>query len=113
MATEEQIKKLAYLIWENEGHPEGKHMEHYMRAKQILEEKETLQGNVSNEENKDSYGQELKNLVRELEEERKKATEQLVEEHLIAIKQVIEEEKKAIWTEAELVNKSISDEGLH
>jgi hypothetical protein len=40
MATEEQIRALAYSIWEQEGHPEGKHEEHYLRAKQILEEKE-------------------------------------------------------------------------
>ena len=40
MATEEQIRALAYTIWEQEGHPEGKHEEHYLRAKQILEEKE-------------------------------------------------------------------------
>jgi hypothetical protein len=40
MATEEQIKNLAYAIWEQEGRPEGKHLEHYFRAKQILEEQE-------------------------------------------------------------------------
>ncbi len=40
MATEEQIKDLAHAIWEQEGRPEGKHLEHYFRAKQILEEKE-------------------------------------------------------------------------
>jgi len=40
MVTEEQIKKLAHEIWEKEGRPEGKHMEHYIRAKQIMEEKE-------------------------------------------------------------------------
>jgi hypothetical protein len=40
MVTEEEIRALAYSIWEQEGHPEGKHEEHYLRAKQILEEKE-------------------------------------------------------------------------
>ena len=40
MATEEEIRALAYSIWEQEGHPEGKHEEHYLRAKQILEERE-------------------------------------------------------------------------
>jgi len=40
MVTEEQIRALAYTIWEQEGHPHGKHEEHYLRAKQILEEKE-------------------------------------------------------------------------
>ena len=41
MATEEQIKDLAHAIWEEEGRPEGKALEHYFRAKQILEEKES------------------------------------------------------------------------
>ena len=41
MATEEQIRELAYAIWEQEGRPEGKHVEHYFRAKQILEERES------------------------------------------------------------------------
>ncbi len=40
MSTEEQIKALAYSIWEQEGRPEGKHAEHYFRAKQIFEEQE-------------------------------------------------------------------------
>ena len=40
MATEEQIKDLAHAIWEQESYPEGKHLEHYFRAKQILEEQE-------------------------------------------------------------------------
>lgn len=40
MATEEQIRALAHSIWEQEGCPEGKHEEHYYRAKQILEEQE-------------------------------------------------------------------------
>ena len=44
MATEEQIRALAYTIWEQEGCPDGKHEEHYLRAKQILEEKETTSG---------------------------------------------------------------------
>jgi hypothetical protein len=40
MATEEQIRKLAYELWEQEGHPEGKDVEHYFRAKKILEDEE-------------------------------------------------------------------------
>jgi hypothetical protein len=40
MTTEEQIRDLAYAIWEQEGCPEGKREEHYYRAKQILEAKE-------------------------------------------------------------------------
>ncbi len=37
MATEEQIRKLAYRLWEEEGHPQGKDVEHYFTAKHILE----------------------------------------------------------------------------
>lgn len=40
MATEEQIREMAFTIWEQEGRPEGKDIEHYFRAKQILEAKE-------------------------------------------------------------------------
>ncbi len=40
MATEEEIKQLAYTMWEQEGRPEGKHLEHYFTAKRILEEEE-------------------------------------------------------------------------
>jgi hypothetical protein len=42
MATEEQIKSVAYAIWEQQGRPEGKHLEHYLRAKQILEGSEAI-----------------------------------------------------------------------
>ena len=40
MVTEEQIRELAYATWEQEGRPEGKDLEYYFRAKQILEERE-------------------------------------------------------------------------
>jgi hypothetical protein len=40
MATEEKIRKLAYSIWEQEGRPEGKAVEHYLRAKKIIEQTE-------------------------------------------------------------------------
>ena len=40
MVTEEQIRELAYAIWEQEGRPEGKDLEYYFRAKQMLEEQE-------------------------------------------------------------------------
>jgi hypothetical protein len=41
MVTEQQIKELAYTIWEEEGRPDGKDMEHYFRAKQIMEERQS------------------------------------------------------------------------
>ena len=40
MPTEQEIERLAYSIWEEEGRPDGKDQEHYFRAKQILEQKE-------------------------------------------------------------------------
>ncbi len=43
MFTEEDIKKLAFTIWEEEGRPDGKDVEHYLRAKKILEEREANQ----------------------------------------------------------------------
>jgi hypothetical protein len=39
MYTEQQIKDLAYDIWEKEGRPEGKDTKHYFQARQTLEEK--------------------------------------------------------------------------
>lgn len=39
MATEEEIKRLAYEIWEKEGRPGGRDVEHYFRARQMLGEK--------------------------------------------------------------------------
>ena len=40
MFTDEDIKKLAFTIWEEEGRPDGKDVEHYLRAKKFLEERE-------------------------------------------------------------------------
>ncbi|MDD5700599.1 MAG: DUF2934 domain-containing protein [Dehalococcoidales bacterium] len=37
MVTEKQIKELAYTYWEQEGRPEGKDLEYYFRAKELLE----------------------------------------------------------------------------
>ncbi len=42
MVTEEQIKELAYAMWEQEGRQEGKDVELYYRAKKILEDKEAV-----------------------------------------------------------------------
>ena len=40
MATEEKIRVLAYALWEQEGRLEGKDVEYYFRAKQMLEDRE-------------------------------------------------------------------------
>ena len=39
MASDEQVRELAYQIWEEEGRPEGRDMEHYFRASRMLEER--------------------------------------------------------------------------
>lgn len=38
MATEEEIRRLAYAIWEKEGSPEGRADEYWYRAKRLLED---------------------------------------------------------------------------
>jgi hypothetical protein len=43
MPTEEKIKQLAHSLWEQEGRPAGRDVEHYLAAKQILEEQEAAQ----------------------------------------------------------------------
>lgn len=40
MATEQQIRELAYSLWEQEGYPNGKDWEHYYTARRILDERE-------------------------------------------------------------------------
>jgi hypothetical protein len=39
MVNDEEIKKLAVLLWEVERCPDGKDRDHYFRAKRILEER--------------------------------------------------------------------------
>ncbi len=47
MPTEYQIRELAYAIWEQEGRPDGKDVEHYIMARQALEAKELAQASGS------------------------------------------------------------------
>jgi hypothetical protein len=42
MATEDEIRTMAYKLWEEEGHPDGKHEEHYFRAAKMLEEQQRM-----------------------------------------------------------------------
>ena len=35
MEREAEINQIAYRIWEEEGRPEGRDLEHYLRAKEI------------------------------------------------------------------------------
>lgn len=37
MEREEQIRQLAYSMWEKEGYPEGRAMEHWLKAETILQ----------------------------------------------------------------------------
>ncbi|MBI2846316.1 MAG: DUF2934 domain-containing protein [Chloroflexi bacterium] len=43
MNKEEETKKVAYFIWENEGRPRGKDVEHYFKAEHIIAEREATQ----------------------------------------------------------------------
>ena len=43
MPTEQQVKELAYSIWEQEGRPHGRHLEHYYRALSTLRRSEREQ----------------------------------------------------------------------
>jgi hypothetical protein len=108
MATEEQIKELAYFLWEKEGQPEGKHLEHYSRAKQILEEQEAVHDPATEAAKESALEIELKSADQKVVERRQKDLRQSVEEHLTAIRRVIEEEMKAISTKAESPKKSRS-----
>ena len=50
MEREEQIRQLAYTIWEKEGYPEGRAVEHWLKAETILQgdgPKTTLQSESS------------------------------------------------------------------
>jgi hypothetical protein len=47
MVSEEKIRELAYSIWEAEGRPEGQHLDHYFRAKRMLEEQEEVQSMIN------------------------------------------------------------------
>jgi len=41
---EERIRTRAYTIWEKEGRPHGKHLDHWERAKRLLAAEELLAG---------------------------------------------------------------------
>ena len=47
MPTEEQIRELAYAIWEEERRPVGKDLEHWFAAERMLEEQEVAQARPS------------------------------------------------------------------
>ncbi|MBI4310568.1 MAG: DUF2934 domain-containing protein [Chloroflexi bacterium] len=38
MEREEQVRVLAYRLWEEEGKPEGRALEHWLKAAQMVEE---------------------------------------------------------------------------
>ena len=38
MNYDEEIRLIAYQIWEDEGHPDGLHTEHWIRAESIWQE---------------------------------------------------------------------------
>ena len=50
LSSEEQIKGLAYAIWEREGRPTGRDAEHYFRAERIL----SVQGVIGSQNSGDT-----------------------------------------------------------
>jgi hypothetical protein len=42
--TESEIRERSYQIWENEGQPEGRAWDHWLRAEAELREKEAQEG---------------------------------------------------------------------
>jgi hypothetical protein len=42
MATEEEVRKMAYALWEQEGRPEGRDLEFYFRAQPLLEKRKAV-----------------------------------------------------------------------
>ena len=40
-SNEEAIKARAYALWENEGRPEGRHLDHWLRASEAFGESDT------------------------------------------------------------------------
>jgi len=55
MVWEEVIKKLAYSTWEAEHSPEGKHVDHYLRARRMLEQREAFQASINKRQNHTFY----------------------------------------------------------
>ncbi|MDP3062137.1 MAG: DUF2934 domain-containing protein [Chloroflexota bacterium] len=47
MPTEEQIRELAYYLWEQAGKPEGNDQDYYFKARQALEEREAAEKRAS------------------------------------------------------------------
>ncbi len=47
MVSEEEVRRLARSIWEAEGCRDGKHLEHYFRARRMLEQRAEIQEHVN------------------------------------------------------------------
>ncbi len=43
MPTEEQIREMAYYLWEQAGKPEGNDQDYYFKARKVLEEREAAE----------------------------------------------------------------------
>ncbi len=43
MHHDEEIRLIAYHIWEDEGHPNGRQMEHWLKAETTLQKESTPQ----------------------------------------------------------------------
>ncbi len=54
MAREDEIRLIAYGIWEQEGYVDGRDVEHWLKAEAIWEEKHKEKPKVTSERNKAS-----------------------------------------------------------
>ncbi len=48
-ALVDEIERLAYSYWEQEGRPEGRHLDHWLRAQAEVDAATQLNGNENNE----------------------------------------------------------------
>ncbi len=48
MGREDEIRLIAYSIWEEEGHPNGKDYEHWLRAEATWEQQQKLNTALTN-----------------------------------------------------------------
>ncbi len=45
MPTKQEIERLAYFLWEQEGRPDGRDVFHYAEAERVLKERSSAQAN--------------------------------------------------------------------
>ncbi len=54
MDREQEIRSIAYRIWEYEGHPDGRDMEHWLKAEAMFREQERRESEPSRQASPDA-----------------------------------------------------------